>query len=191
MGHRPEGPRRLSFLKSPLIVTEKPNSTESSQYGHTQSSQYGITEENTMYDPEHGTRLPQLGVNDAGMHETPQFERHEEATTIELFYDLFFVANLTTFTSLHEINEAASLRSYSGFFCILWFTWCQVSLFDVRFVADSFLERVAKACQFAVMIGLAGKSTLEAMQTNLTISKSWDLNLILASKTLQLSAQWL
>ncbi|PVH84270.1 hypothetical protein DL98DRAFT_558495 [Cadophora sp. DSE1049] len=89
------------------------------------------------------------------MHLTPQFQRHEEATTIELFYDLFFVANLTTFTSLHKINEPSALRSYSGFFCLLWFTWCQVSLFDVRFVADSILERIAKACQFGVMIGLA------------------------------------
>ncbi|KAH8591150.1 bacterial low temperature requirement A protein-domain-containing protein [Bisporella sp. PMI_857] len=89
------------------------------------------------------------------MHETPQFERHDEATNIELFYDLFFVANLTTFTSLHEINEADSLKSYAGFFCILWFAWFQVSLFDVRFVADSILERIAKASQFATMVGLA------------------------------------
>ena len=30
-----------------------------------------------------------------------------------------------------------------------------VSLFDVRFVTDSILERIGKACQFGVMIGLA------------------------------------
>jgi len=33
----------------------------------------------------------------------------EEATSIELFYDLFFVANLTTVTSVHYITENKSL----------------------------------------------------------------------------------
>jgi len=33
----------------------------------------------------------------------------EEATPIELFYDLFFVANLTTVTSVHYITEKRSL----------------------------------------------------------------------------------
>lgn len=32
-------------------------------------------------------------------------EEIEEATPIELFYDLFFVANLTTVTSVHYITE--------------------------------------------------------------------------------------
>lgn len=32
-------------------------------------------------------------------------EEVEEATPIELFYDLFFVANLTTVTSVHYITE--------------------------------------------------------------------------------------
>jgi len=85
----------------------------------------------------------------------PQFVRHEESTTIELFYDLFFVANLTTFTSVHEVNSRKALTSYIGFFCVLWFTWCQTSLYDVRFMADSWLERTAKACHLGVMVGLS------------------------------------
>lgn len=89
------------------------------------------------------------------MRETPSFKRYEEATNLELFYDLFFVANLTTFTDVHDINEVAALKAYAGFFCILWFLWAQVALFDVRFVQDSILERVGKACQFGVMVGLA------------------------------------
>jgi hypothetical protein len=40
----------------------------------------------------------------------------DSADTMKLFYDLFFVANLTTFTSLHEINQGHALASYSGFF---------------------------------------------------------------------------
>lgn len=85
----------------------------------------------------------------------PEFQRYEETTNIELFYDLFFVANLTTFGTVHEINSKRTLTSYVGFFCVLWFTWCQVSLFDVRFVVDSLLERVARACHLGIMVGLA------------------------------------
>ncbi|KAH6681676.1 bacterial low temperature requirement A protein-domain-containing protein [Halenospora varia] len=92
---------------------------------------------------------------DSDMRETPEFRRYEEATNIELFYDLFFVANLTTFTEVTDINSSTALKSYAGFFCILWFLWVQVSLFDVRFVTDSILERVGKAAQFGVMVGLA------------------------------------
>ncbi|KKY28176.1 hypothetical protein UCRPC4_g00657 [Phaeomoniella chlamydospora] len=82
--------------------------------------------------------------------------RHEENTTsIELFYDLFLVANLSAFTERHEINSTSSLQSYIAFFTILWFTWFQTSLFDVRFVADSIFFRICKACSFAIMVGFA------------------------------------
>jgi hypothetical protein len=37
--------------------------------------------------------------------DVPIFKPHREASTIELFYDLFFVANLTVFTKNHEINS--------------------------------------------------------------------------------------
>ncbi|CZR62602.1 uncharacterized protein PAC_12499 [Phialocephala subalpina] len=93
--------------------------------------------------------------DDSHMRETPEFKRYEEATNIELFYDLFFVANLTTFTDVHDINDISALKAYAGFFCILWFLWAQVALFDVRFVQDSILERVGKGLQFGVMVGLA------------------------------------
>lgn len=85
----------------------------------------------------------------------PTFHRHAEATTAELFYDLFFVANLTTFTSVIEINDQNSLTSYIGFFSLLWLTWYQVSLYDVRFSADSVFERVAKSIHFGIMVGFA------------------------------------
>ncbi|KAF2203015.1 hypothetical protein GQ43DRAFT_412506 [Delitschia confertaspora ATCC 74209] len=83
------------------------------------------------------------------------FHRHAEATTAELFYDLFFVANLTTFTSLLDINDLMSLTSYIGFFSLLWLTWYQVSLYDVRFSADSIFERCAKCIHFGTMVGFA------------------------------------
>jgi hypothetical protein len=65
------------------------------------------------------------------------------------------VANLTSFSNVHEITSKTTFESYVGFFCVLWFTWCQVSLYDVRFVADSVIERLAKACHLGVMVGLA------------------------------------
>ena len=66
-------------------------------------------------------------------HGEPVFREHHESSTVELFYDLFFVANLATFTANHEIVDTASLKNYLGFFTLLWFTWLQYSLFDVRF----------------------------------------------------------
>ncbi|KAK5058917.1 hypothetical protein LTR84_011181 [Exophiala bonariae] len=85
----------------------------------------------------------------------PQFQQRHESTTIELFYDLFFVANLSSFSNNHEIVDAKTLRNYIGFFTILWFTWLQTSLFDVRFAADSCFDRVCKAFSFAIMTGFA------------------------------------
>ena len=39
----------------------------------------------------------------------PKFRESEEASSIELFYDLFFVANLTSFTGVHNIDEPAGM----------------------------------------------------------------------------------
>lgn len=80
--------------------------------------------------------------------ESPQFRHFDQSTNLELFYDLFFVANLTVFTYEHEVNDGESLKQYVGFFCIIWFTWYQVSLYDVRFFMDSVFERVCMAVQF-------------------------------------------
>jgi hypothetical protein len=35
----------------------------------------------------------------------PRLRRHHKTSNVQLFYDLFFVANLTTFTNKHEINS--------------------------------------------------------------------------------------
>ena len=95
---------------------------------------------NGAYGSQNAERLDEVQ-----MRETPSFRRYEEATNLELFYDLFFVANLTTFTDTHEINQTSALKAYAGFFCMLWFLWLQVSLFDVRFGQDSVLERIGKS----------------------------------------------
>ena len=101
----------------------------------------------------------------------PKLIQHHEASAIQLFYDLFFVANLCTFTGVHEVNDGASkyinvetrlrlliltaLKSYIGFFGVLWFTWLQVTLFHLRLGVDSAFERICKGLQFGVMTGFA------------------------------------
>lgn len=52
-----------------------------------------------------------------------------------------------------------ALKSYVGYFGLLWFTWLQVALFDIRFGHDSAFERICKAAQFGVMVGLAVEGT--------------------------------
>ncbi|KAL8699625.1 MAG: hypothetical protein Q9201_005901 [Fulgogasparrea decipioides] len=86
---------------------------------------------------------------------TPTFREREEASSLELFYDLFFVANLTSFTTVHAIDDKKTISSYIGFFAILWFTWLQVVLYDIRFGVDSLFERVAKLIHFSVMVTFA------------------------------------
>ncbi|KAH8656696.1 bacterial low temperature requirement A protein-domain-containing protein, partial [Tricladium varicosporioides] len=83
------------------------------------------------------------------------FHPREEASLIELAFDLFFVANLATFTAYHGIIDMDTLGAYIGFFTIIWFTWLQVTLHDVRFAVDSFYERVCKGIQFVVFVGFA------------------------------------
>jgi low temperature requirement protein LtrA len=48
-----------------------------------------------------------------------------------------------------------ALKNYLGFFTLLWFTWLETSLLDVRFASDSFFDRVCKAISFGVMTGFA------------------------------------
>ncbi|KAF8436678.1 bacterial low temperature requirement A protein-domain-containing protein [Terfezia claveryi] len=83
----------------------------------------------------------------------------EEAHPLELFYDLFFVANLTTITSVHEMTDRKGIVSYIMFFIILWFTWLQTTLYDIRFTNDSLYERLVRSVHFAVMIAFASVST--------------------------------
>ncbi|KAF2465861.1 uncharacterized protein BDR25DRAFT_269450 [Lindgomyces ingoldianus] len=88
-------------------------------------------------------------------HEHLVFSQRHEANTVELFFDLFFVANLATFTAYHSITDTSYLLAYVGFFGILWSSWFQVTLHDVRFARDSIYERVCKTIQFIVFVGLA------------------------------------
>lgn len=85
----------------------------------------------------------------------PRFGLRGESNTVELFFDLFLIANLTTFTSTHSITNTDTLVAYIGLFGIIWFTWLQITLHDVRFALDSGYERVCKVCQFVIFVGFA------------------------------------
>jgi hypothetical protein len=88
-------------------------------------------------------------------HDSLVFSQRHEANSVELFFDLFFVANLATFTAYHSITDGDYLLGYIGFFGILWSTWFQITLHDVRFARDSLYERVCKTVQFICFVGLA------------------------------------
>jgi low temperature requirement protein LtrA len=51
---------------------------------------------------------PNVDSHDETLFENPQFQHYEETSNIQLFFDLFFVANLTSFTNAHEVNSANS-----------------------------------------------------------------------------------
>ncbi|KAL3428437.1 hypothetical protein PVAG01_01946 [Phlyctema vagabunda] len=83
------------------------------------------------------------------------FELRHQSNTLELFFDLFFIANLSTFTATHSIIDLSTLVAYIGLFGILWFTWFQITMHDVRFAIDSVYERVCKVIQFIIFVGFA------------------------------------
>lgn len=92
------------------------------------------------------------------------------------------------------------MSQYVGFFCILWFTWYQVSLYDVRFSTDSVFERIAKLLQFGVMIGMAivgpnfdvtSKEKFEEEDEGSGINAFKSLSLILMASRLVLVGQYL
>lgn len=90
------------------------------------------------------------------------FRKQHEASTLELFFDLFFVANLAIFTTKSAHVDLLSLTNYIGFFAILWSTWFHISMFDVRFYVDSIFTRLCKFVAFGIMVSLVGLTQLYA-----------------------------
>ncbi|MCJ1280691.1 hypothetical protein MMC26_000008 [Xylographa opegraphella] len=191
-------PKYTPLIKSPL----KQNSRHHRDHGHRKirsASVDGVHEsletQQELEDDEEEEEEREIEMLEEG---APELHRARETSVVQLFYDLFFVANLTTFTSVHEINDTDSLRSYLGFFVILWATWFQVAKYDVRFGNDSAFERVCKALQFGVMVGFAvtgpdfnvtyeidTPNAVRALQTDQT------LTLILMASRLILAVQYL
>ncbi|KAL8835068.1 MAG: hypothetical protein Q9176_007136 [Flavoplaca citrina] len=138
-----EAQAKRRYKALPLIASPWHQETDDGANGESCSEQYSAEKSR-----------PRVSIQDQDGG-TPAFREREEASSIELFFDLFFVANLTSFTNVHPIDDRETISSYIGFFAILWFTWLQVVMFDVRFGVDSLFERLAKLIHFAVMVTFA------------------------------------
>lgn len=128
----------LKWIKSPVNVR-----TDSSREASENAAASDNGEENNK------------NTNATTANEVLHLSVRENANTIELFSDLFFIANLETFTSAHSVNNVNTLVAYISFFSIIWFTWFQITLHDVRFSLDSGYERVCKLAQFCIFVGFA------------------------------------
>ena len=92
--------KHTPWISSPL--DKKAGATSSEGGGTPEESKLNVNE-----------RVLQFGDGPVHHHEAdiPIFKTHHESSTIELFYDLFFVANLSTFTANHEVVNGASMLS--------------------------------------------------------------------------------
>ena len=108
-------------------------------------------------EPEHSDAMVPWFVSPikAWNEKLGSFSPRHEASILELFFDLFFVANLATFTQYHAITSRYNFWSYVAFFFVLWTTWFHVVCFDARFAADSVWERTCKLLHFLVFAAFA------------------------------------
>ncbi|KAI2620637.1 hypothetical protein GGS26DRAFT_570434 [Hypomontagnella submonticulosa] len=127
--------------------------------------------------------------SEKGSRDTPKFLKTEAASNFELFYDLWFVANLNTFTSIHDISDIEKFSSFIGYMVLLWTTWLLTTLYDVRFTADSVWERCCKAVHLGVMIGFAEIGT-NFDPNNQIVSVFRTMSLFLAVSRLVLFLQY-
>lgn len=96
-----ESHQRGRYRALPLIATPlEQEGGHTNHHGH--RSDGSLDQEN---DLKAGGHISEIAVI---RDDTPAFREKEEASTIELFYDLFFVANLTSFTNVHAIDDRTS-----------------------------------------------------------------------------------
>ncbi|KHO00379.1 uncharacterized protein MAM_01157 [Metarhizium album ARSEF 1941] len=126
------------------------------------------------------------------------FEDGHKPTLLEIFYDLFFSASYNVFSDTQKVTDDAKFKVSIGYFCLLWLTWFQVALYDVRYATDSIFDlcqastflikadtpaRATRAIQLGVLVGfvvVAPKfnpndqdlNTMRAMSLILCISRT-------------------
>ncbi|EGD97718.1 hypothetical protein TESG_05119 [Trichophyton tonsurans CBS 112818] len=135
-----------SNWRKPLPLIETPVASEDELREKNNHGSHDGTHPEALHPGEADTLSTQDG---------PVLKKNHEATTMELFYDLFFVATLAIFHATHEINTSDSVKSYIAFITILWFCWLQAALFDIRFYTDSIISRIFKDLHLGIMTGLA------------------------------------
>lgn len=100
----------------PIIASPLQGEGEEEEHGHG----HGHGDEEHKYtQPAENKGLAHEVVSPADQDDIPVFRSKEEASTIELFYDLFFVANLTSFTNVHPIADNKGKFCFSSFFCFV------------------------------------------------------------------------
>ncbi|KJZ70310.1 hypothetical protein HIM_10317 [Hirsutella minnesotensis 3608] len=132
--HHPTA-EKLHLLSSPLVRRGE---------GTGAASTY-----NLFHSDGEKTSYPRQGLED----DVPELQKHEEPTLLEIFFDLFFAANFNAFINTQKVTEHARFKAFIGYFFLLWATWFLVTLFDVRYVADSIFSRATRAIQLGVLVG--------------------------------------
>lgn len=74
-------------------------------------SRVRIKAESPNYDRNEGPMMRRPS-DDRSIHGSPFLQQQREASNLELFYDLFFAANLTVFTAVHEVRDGDTLKQY-------------------------------------------------------------------------------
>ena len=97
-------PKHLPLFSSPL--EDHSRRRNGSHHHHASDPQKTPYESVQATD---GDWTPPSSKHEACDPDEPPLKVARESSTIQLFYDLFFVANLTTFTTIHEINDGASM----------------------------------------------------------------------------------
>jgi hypothetical protein len=96
-------PKHISLIKSPLIESQSAEIPSN----HSDSS---LSKKEPFSNVEY-QGVPPLEQKKGSHEDDPDFPRlryEQESSTIQLFYDLFFVANLTTFTAKHQVSDSNS-----------------------------------------------------------------------------------
>ena len=94
---------KLRLLASPLAPVSREG------HGSTRVESMGAASAHEKRD------LEALGFRYRHDHDCPEFVKHSSSTNYELFYDLWFVANLEVFSNLHEITDVPKLTGYIGY----------------------------------------------------------------------------
>jgi hypothetical protein len=104
-------PRHIPLFKSPLVESEEIDKREAAEKHGSPSPKNAssINSEQAGAPPLEHSKSP-LDYDP----DEPLLRYEHESSTIQLFYDLFFVANLTTFAANHQVSDAVSKCFDSG-----------------------------------------------------------------------------
>jgi len=90
-----------------------------------------------------------------------------------------------------RLTQSKALRAYLGFFTLLWFTWLQTILYDVRFSTESVFHHAHKAISYAIMVGFViCAATYNTSDVHSTINGFKAMSLVLMSSRLALALQY-